>query len=219
MSPGLWLAPALALSALMATAAGDEAGGPLALGDLAPYRTALSAPIPADAPAVTFRDLWDHPEPFLGKPVRVRVRVARVFSQPPVGEFPALMEVWGFDSGRNPIALVAPASEAPLPEPGAFHDFAGTFLKNVHYDDAKDDRRSAPLLVGPAAPTPVAPHDATRPAWPGVQSGGWLALILGLIATSLIAARHAARPRPRPRTDGGAPEFTDRPADPPGERP
>jgi hypothetical protein len=219
---GPWLAPTLALAMAMAIAPGEEeTNGPLALGDLAAYRAALAQPTPADAPKVTFRDLWNRPESFLGRPVRVRVRVARVFAQPPVGEFPALMEAWGFDSGRNPIALVAPASATALPKVGAFHDFAGTFLKRVHYDDGADGKRSAPLLVGPSAPAPVIPPAKTdRPGRPGIQSGVWLALILGLFSASLIMARHAARPRPRVRgASGPAPDFVDRPADPPNERP
>ncbi len=155
--------------------AGDDDTGTIAqltLADLAAYRVALSGKATADAAkstdlpvSVGFKDLWEQSERFRGRRVVVEGRVCRIFRQGPIGQFPALAELWISSPAGEPFCLVVPqsigtsASEAAssggkrreadgtIPEMGASIRFTGTFLKMVRYA-AGDVARLAPLLVG-----------------------------------------------------------------------
>ena len=122
---------------------------PLALADLEAYRVALAAKPDDSAPTVGFRDLWERPSTYSGKAVSVEGRLARLFRQPGVGEFPPLAEAWVVTPSGDPFCLVFPLPEGrPSPEVGAQARFSGTFLKRVEYKGG-DAPRLAPLIVGP----------------------------------------------------------------------
>ena len=84
----------------------------LTLSDLAAYRAALEGKAEPTGPAVavTFRELWDHPERYQGRRVRVEGRVARRFRQGAFGTFPPLVEAWAVSPAGDPFCLVFPAS-------------------------------------------------------------------------------------------------------------
>jgi hypothetical protein len=204
-------------------AAGDddtETIARLTLADLAAYRAALSGKATADAAestdlpvSVGFKDLWEHSERFRGRRVVVEGRVSRIFRQGPIGQFPALAELWISSPAGEPFCLVVPQSieTSPSetestggkprdaggvnPEIGANVRFTGTFLKMVRYA-AADVARLAPLVVCGQPPVllraPVrtvgkrsSPRDS-NPAGDGAHSTFGLTL-LWLIAVVLAA--------------------------------
>lgn len=163
---------------------------PLDLADLSAYREALTSR--ADpAPSVTFRQLWDHPETYRGKAVRVSGTVVRRFGQEAVGDFPALLEVWIVSPEGDPTCLVAPRGRGrPLPEVGEAVGFTGVFLKRLQYRGA-DTPRLAPLIVGPRPPASLS-NGGESPGLGGLPWG--LAVVVGGIALVIVVSRHLDRP-------------------------
>ena len=214
--PGLvW---AVALLGAVDDGGGGAGGGKLALTDLAAYRAALGGRPGGPAEPVTFRQLWDHPDRFQGRRVRVVGKVARRFRQGAFGTFPPLVETWAVSPTGDPFCLVAPAGTSPGddPSPGASVRFEGVFLRQVRYPGGDADRL-APLVVGDRPPLVTAP----APAAPGDFLGGgangrrWFDWALGLGAAVLVALvlarRHFERPvrRSRPTGREPPPEFVD----------
>ena len=125
-------------------ASGDDS--PLTLADLEAYRLALASKPDGPATPVKFRDLWDRPEAYLGRVVKVEGRVARLFRQGRFGEFPPLVEVWVVSPVGDPFCLVFPLVEGRAsPEIGASVRFSGTFVKRIKYQGG-DAARVAPLF-------------------------------------------------------------------------
>ena len=193
---------------------GEDA--PLALGDLAAYHAAIATKLdPAMARPATFADLWDHPAAYQGRPVRVEGRLARLFRQPAVGQFPPLAEAWITSPRGEPTCIVFPTRpREPVPGPGDRVEFAGTFLRQVAYQGG-DTKRVAPLIVGPAVPSvleagskPIA--DPFGPIFGGDHAADWgigLAASLGVVG--LLARRHLSRPVIVGAPVGPAPMFLD----------
>jgi hypothetical protein len=150
--------------------------------------------------AVSFRDLWDHPETWRGRRVIIRGRLVRTFRQEAFGDFPALVEAWMSTPRGDLFCVVHPRGKggAAAPRLGAAIRFTGTFLKTIRYA-AADTARLAPLVVGdrapveeqdptaapgaPAAAPPAAPHAASSQA----AALGRLGLVMGLAAVLALA--------------------------------
>lgn len=117
----------------------------LGLGDLPAYREALEArPGGPAPPRVTFRDLWDDPEGFRGRPVAFRGRVVRVYRSAPVGQLPALCEFWMRDEVGNLVCGVAPdgpATDRVVREPSELIA-SGTSLGLIPYPSGDVIRRA-----------------------------------------------------------------------------
>jgi hypothetical protein len=181
---------------------------PLTLADLDAYRLALLAKPDASAPEVKFRDLWDRPEAYAGRVVKVEGLVARQFRQGRFGEFPPLAEVWVVSPAGDPFCLVFPLVEGRgSPEIGATVRFSGTFVKRIKYQGG-DTARVAPLLVGPQPPSDssIAPESLV-PSW---STSDWMmALGAGLIVAMILARRHFAHPDEPVPTIDPAPVFVD----------
>lgn len=181
------------LGAVVLIAAVDD-DARLSLSDLVPYRAALEKPAAGTATRVTFRALWDDPEAYRGKRVRIEGKVARRFTQGAFGTFPALVELWAVSPSGDPFCLVFPASKASDAIPGAAIAFEGTYLKRLRYRGADADRL-APLIVGDHAPTvtsPAPPRVLGEGTIPGEPTGRveWL---FGLVAAGLVALVLARR--------------------------
>jgi len=217
-----WLAAAVVLGAVGHAAADDEPG--LSLSDLAPYRAALEGRGASAGPAVsvTFRDLWDHPDRYKGRRVRVEGRVARRFRQGAYGTFPPLVEAWAVSPAGDPFCLTYPAPAdaggnaggGPDAAPGASVRFEGVFLRRLRYRGADADRL-APLIVGDRPPAVVAPAPA-RPASGRPDTGAvWFEWALGLAAAAFVALalarQHLRGPsrRPTSRDADPPPDFLD----------
>jgi hypothetical protein len=178
---------ALALFARLSPASGQtdkpDEGDRLGLADLPAEHAALAGKATIDGPeadappqSVTFRELWNHPEAWRGRRVRVQGTIARVFRQGAVGSFPPLAEAWLSTPEGDLLCLVFPQQDRrgqktdstagpaqktrdePPParelesEPGRRVTFTGTFLKTIRYP-AADLARLAPLIVGDRPPT------------------------------------------------------------------
>ncbi len=177
------------------------------LADLAGYRAALSGK-GTDPPAkVHFRDLWNRPAAYRGRHVVVDGRVQRTFRQEPVGDFPALAEVWITSPAGDPYCLVFPLP-GPVPDRGREVRFIGSFLKMVRYA-AHDGDRLAPLVVGfrppmsqPAGtvePSIGDPEPSTRlDQWTWSPVSWILGLTMAALAAGLLAWRHLNSPSRRP---------------------
>ena len=181
-----------------------RAGEPaLTIADLAAYRAALSGSASArkgETPpvAVGFRELWDRPEAYQGKRVRVQARVARRFHQGAFGTFPQLAEVWAVSPSGDPFCLVypEPKGRSPrAPEPTGTVRFVGTFLKQVRYE-GRDGARLAPLIVGTEPPTALGPEPvAATIASPSIP---WLDWTIGLLAAAVVVVVLASQYLRRP---------------------
>jgi hypothetical protein len=198
------LGPLLLIAATLAQT--DEA--PLSLADLEAYRVALARQPDASAPLVRFRDLWDRPEAFAGRPVMVEGRLARIFRQPRLGEFPPLVEAWVVSEVGDPFCVVfADENGNHSPEIGTSVRFSGTFLRRIKYQGG-DTARIVPLIVGPRPPSSLTPRTSFELwSWSSVD---W---IMGLGAAGVIALflarRHYSRPVAPPVALEPHPVFID----------
>ena len=177
-SNGAYLVRFIAILSCGSWAVADDRESPdrLGLADLVAYRAALTGKPSADdarvsdpAMRVVFKDLWNRPESFRGRRVIVEGRIQRIFRQGPVGDFPALAEIWIASPAGDPFCLVVPQETVaasgslnksstgarigvkPLPELGLMVRFTGTFLRIVGYS-AGDGSRRAPLIIGDQLP-------------------------------------------------------------------
>ena len=213
------LGRSLPLAWLLAIAIGSAEGPAQAqtsvgLSALPAYQTALARPNPQPgkppARTTTFRELWDHPEAFQGKRVRVEGRVERVFHQPAVGQFPALAEAWVVDASGDPFCLVFPEGSVTI---GSVVRFSGDFLRLIRYKGADLDRL-APLIVGPEPPTGLNPPASPGPPQAAADRRFGTDLVFWLIVASIamygIARAVAKRPPTLRRPDvDPAPVFDD----------
>ncbi len=196
---GAALAALLGLIGVGNGLAQDDA--PLGLGDLAAEHDALSGKQgPGPAVAASFRDLWEHPDEFRGRRVRVAGLVVRAFRQDAVGSFPALVEAWIEQPPGDLLCVLFPAPRRAVDAwKGAAVSFEGVYLRRVRYKAEGD--RLAPLVVGSAAPTveKPAPAETAEPAaadWPNP------AVVLGLLVAAaalgaILAWRSLAAPAGR----------------------
>ena len=90
----------------------------LGLADLPAEHAALAGKATIDGPeahappqTVTFRDLWNHPETWRGRRVRVQGTIARVFRQGAVGSFPPLAEAWLSTPEGDLLCVVFPQED------------------------------------------------------------------------------------------------------------
>jgi hypothetical protein len=218
---GAYLVSLIAIVSCSTYAVADDMESPdrLSLADMVAYRAALKGKPTADdarvsdpAVRVVFKDLWNRPESFRGRRVIVEGRVQRIFRQGPVGDFPALAEIWIAAPAGDPFCLVVPqetvkasgflnksavsarAGVRQLPELGLVVRFTGTFLRMVGYS-AGDGSRRAPLIIGDQPPVSVQDgasaeepksFAANNPRSNSIMgSGVWL---LGLALAVLLAA-------------------------------
>lgn len=175
----------------------SDVPGRLDLGDLPAYRKALDSQPAADPPvAASFHDLWDHPRALQGRRVVVEGRIVRMFHQGPVGEFPALVELWLAAAAGDLMCATCPEPEAELlPQSGQWVAFTGTYFRRITYP-ARDGPRSAPLLVGPGPPIKVEKHAQSAPRPEPGPASAWTPLGFGVVlGISVLACAVAWRLR------------------------
>jgi hypothetical protein len=104
---------------------------------------------------VMYVHLYDQPDKFRGKLVRLKLHIVRIVkwdAEENKGKFKHIYEVWGATEDSQSFPYVAVVSELPPGmKPGATvrYDgiFVGYFLKNMAYK-AHDVLRGTPLLIG-----------------------------------------------------------------------
>ncbi len=183
----------------------------LNLADLPEYREALTASREGNAVDVTFRDLWEHPESYEGRLVRVRGQVVRRYRQDALGAFPPLTELWITSPDGNLTCLAFPTPPVAAKnrdQPGARVAFTGTFLRLIRYPGSDTDRL-APLIVGSRGPTvrteaPAPPTAKRKAAWDWIVGG-----VLAAFVAAILALQHLKRPARRRPTIERAPRFED----------
>jgi hypothetical protein len=209
-TPLVWTAAWLWLIPTPAFAADGPAADPaLNLANLAPYRAALEGKPAGPAASVTFRDLWDHPDRYQGRRVRVEGRVARRFRQGAFGTFPPLVEAWAVNPAGDPFCLVFPDPKGQGPAgpdaaaPGSSVRFEGIFLRQVRYQGG-DTARLAPLVVGDgppavitAAPKPAPTDAGADEAWGHFTAFDWGLGLGAAVVVALVLARQHLRRAPR----------------------
>lgn len=201
----------LAIGLLGQTAWLDD--GPLGLADLAEYKAALDRPLGESAVSVTFRDLWDHPNRYRGRLVRVEGTIARHFGPTASGEFFAgrtdalsrLSELWIVSDAGDPLCLVYPFAGTKSLE--ARVRFEGTFLRRIRYRSGDCDRL-APLIVGRNTPTVVWAPTFSQELDIGRSRLDWgVGLTVGGIVAVILFTFHARRPMRRRIVTGPPPVF------------
>lgn len=176
--------------------------GPIGLADLAEYPRALQVSNVKPV-AATFRDLWDRPDLYKGRFVRVEGRLARRFTRPAVGDLPSLAEWWLQTPAGEAICAVGP-SGVGNPRLGDVVRFDGRFLRRIRYASGDGDRL-APLVVGPGGPTRVVEPGGTR----GDAVDWGVGLGVAALVGALLASRHLGRPARRRVIEGETPTFLD----------
>jgi hypothetical protein len=119
---------------------------------------------------VTYNELWQRPEKWRGRLLRIRVHVPQAIKVDEVAENPlglkTIYEVFGWNSDSQPYSywMVTPELPSGMPLGKRIQEeatFVGYFLKLQPFQDGEGKSRAAPLLLGriiwhPAAAGPVA---------------------------------------------------------------
>ena len=181
--------------------------GDLPPADLPAYRAALIPTPNAAATLVSFRDLWDRPEAWRGRPVAIRGQVVRGFSAPASGSLPARFEVWIATDVDDLVCAVYPAGSAPETPSNRRVAFSGTSLGRIGYDSG-DGPRLAPLIVGPSPPG-VLPNQTIATSRGFGSPIDWTLAAIAVAFLIFMMARVRRRRPAGPRLDAGPPlEFT-----------
>ena len=158
---------------------------------------------------VPFTKLWEQPERYRGKLIRLRLHVRRVVEHDDAPKNPSdvanVYEAWGWtDESRSfPYVVVFPELPEGLPigtDIRADIVFVGYFLKIMTYK-AFDNTRGAPLLVGRVmlASQPVALAPAKSDPWiiPLVLIGG--TIFIGYTVWAGIRSRRKSQVKMLPK--------------------
>jgi hypothetical protein len=187
---------------------------PVGLADWPALARALKEPARTEGRIVSFRELWAADPKLADEPVVVSGVVFRRFRREPVGQFPALEELW-IRTDDDGLAVVTnkardKAAEGHDPtQPGLPVRILAVFLRKIRYE-AEDEPRIAPWLVAKRVLGDSAGD--SDGASPGESSDAtqWFVLIWATLASTAVLralmswSRKAGR---RPMPDSG--EFRD----------
>jgi hypothetical protein len=164
---------------------------------------------------IAFTQLWEQPELYRGKPIRLRLHALRVLEYPAPKdqpEFTKVYEAWGGTSESRTLLYSVVFPDLPNglpvgPEIRAEIDFVGYFLKLMSYKgyDQKTGvplmaTRAAPLLVGRARliSTPGSPPPPKSEPWiiPLAIAGALLMIGLSVWASRSMRKKSKVRMLP-----------------------
>lgn len=148
---------------------------------------------------VHYRDLWEQPEKYRGKPIRLRLHIIRVTKHEAAensADVKDVYEAWGWTDESKSYPYVVVFSELPpgmkigddVRDEGVF---VGYFLKVMSYPDALDKLRASPLLMGRmhrAAPGGARPV-VGRGDWLWIWGGGGVIILAAAVGIWLRFSR------------------------------
>ena len=162
------------------------------------------------AKTVSYVQLWEQPEEYRGKLVRMKMLHLRQVFKWKAGKNSADVNVtyeargWTEDSKVFPYLVVFCDKPPKLPLSSDLYEestFVGYFLKQMYYRDGLDTRRAAPLLIGRLRWEKNLAEEALQSnraqagqVWPVLVGGGVFLLVI--VGTWVYRARS-----PRKRTD------------------
>lgn len=166
---------------------------PVGLVDWPALARALKADKAAQGRIVSFRELWLAKPGDLAEPLSISGVVLRRFRREPVGQFPALEELWVHTDDDNLLVVTHPSQakspdKADITAPGSAVDLVATYMRNVRYN-AADEPRVAPWLVARSiVPTGAAPFE--QPSLTGTggtgQTSELMLVLFAVISTSAL---------------------------------
>ncbi|MGD9720425.1 MAG: hypothetical protein AB7O59_06665 [Pirellulales bacterium] len=162
---------------------------------------------------VTFKQLYEHPEQWRGKLVRLRVHLqqtadARDLADNPLG-LKSVSEVWGWNNDSQPYWywLVVPHLPPGMPTGQNIAEeatFVGYFFKLLRYEDHRGEMLASPLLIGRLVWHPSAGSALARDegwTWTWYLAAGLAALLVVRFVGRLAAGRRSDRAGLTGRTD------------------
>ena len=182
-----------AASYVLQNPSAKELAEPVGLADWPALAQALKAGKATQGRIVSFRELWLAKPGELSQPLSISGVVLRRFRRDPVGQFPALEELWLRTDDDNLVlvtnrARARDSEQVDTTAPGSAVAIVATFIRNVRYD-ATDEPRVAPWLVASSvmalgSQLQESP-DVTGMATSRSNNDLWLVL-LGVITTSAL---------------------------------
>lgn len=170
---------------------------------------------------VPFRELWEQPDDYRGKLIRLRLHVRLIVKYEPnnQSDTQTVYEAWGWtdDSLSFPYVIVFPDAPEGMPlgrDIRAEMVFTGYFLKIMTYT-AFDHPRGAPLLVGRARMAhkddQLAPVESssTMPYLPIIGIGSILAVAAAIFVSRRYKRTLQRAPLPEALSSGSSFALTD----------
>lgn len=145
---------------------------------------------------VTYNDLFQQPDQWRGKLVRLRVHLQQTVQADNLPENPvgltSLYEVWGWNTDSQPYTywFVVPRLPPGMPSgPRIVEEatFVGYFLKLLKYEDRQGITRATPLLVGRLIWHPTPSGRVAR-----IDEWQWVWYLAGLFLVWFVARRGLA---------------------------
>jgi hypothetical protein len=158
---------------------------------------------------VIYAKLWEQPEKYRGKPLRLRLHVRRVVSWDAAENSAGVEHVYeasgGTDESKSHPYIVVFSELPPQMQAGADVReecvFVGYFLKTLLYTDAVGTSRAAPLLIGRIRSV-ASPRAASRPN--GHDSTYWFSIVGGGVVLLLMVIAWVRHFRSRTRRTAAA---------------
>ncbi len=155
---------------------------------------------------VSFRQLWQQPQAWRGRLVRIAVHLRRTATVENLEDnalgLATAYEVWGWNTDSQPYWywLVCPQLPPGMPTGNSIYEeatFVGYFFKLLPYEDHQGKTLATPLLIGrlvwhPTAANPLARSDEWT--WPWYLAGVLMVLFVVRWGLALLGWTSKSRP-------------------------
>ena len=145
----------------------------------------------AEGRIVSFRELWEMSPSELSEPLAISGLVVRRFKRQPVGQFPALEELWirtdddGLVMVTNRSKLAPTQGSLDLTAPGMALEIQARMIRKVLYEST-DEPRIAPWLVAQRVSVKGSDDGATGSNQDSGESQKLIFLIFSIISATAI---------------------------------
>jgi hypothetical protein len=164
---------------------------PVGLADWPTLARALAFKPVADGRIVSFRELWEMNPSDLSEPLAISGLVVRRFKRQPVGQFPALEELWIRTDDDGLVMVTNRSKAAPtqgaldLTAPGMALEIQARMIRKVLYEST-DEPRIAPWLVAQRVSVKVSSEGETGSNEDSGESQKLIFLIFSIISATAI---------------------------------